>query len=106
MLVGLASLAFKHLSVQLLELISLLNTELLEVVSLLHRLHKILETHAKRQSAILDKRFKEVITEVPSIPGVDSGVLVTFYGAEVELVSIAAFQEERARKSSPLWCIG
>ena len=61
---------------------------------------------AKRQSTILDKRFKEVITEVPTIPGVDSGVLVTFYGAEVELVSIAAFQEERARKSSPPWCIG
>ena len=56
--------------------------------------------HAKRQSAILDKRFKEVITEVPSIPGVDSGVLVTFYGAEVELVSIATFKEERARKPS------
>ena len=100
------SLAFQYLSVQLLEFISLLNTELLEVVSLLHGLHKILEMHAKRQSTILDKGFKEVITEVPTIPGVDSGVLVTFYGAEVELVSFAAFQEERARNSSVLWSIG
>ena len=41
---------------------------------------------------------------MPTIPGVDSGVLITFYGAEVELVSIAAFQEERARKSF-IWCI-
>ena len=90
-LVSQTRLALKHLILKLYDFLSLLNTELLEVVFLLHRLHKILETHAKRQSTILDKRFREVITEVPSIPGVESGVLVTFYGAEVELVPIATF---------------
>ena len=84
----------KQLIILLVKCIFLLNTEFPEVVSLLHRIHKILETHAKRQSTILDKRFEKVITKVPSIPGVDSGVLVTFYGAEVELISIATFQEK------------
>ena len=95
-----------HLNPLLLETVFLLNTELLEVISFLHGIHELPETHTKRQSAILSESLKEVFAEVPTIPGVDGRALLSLNCAEVEFVSIAAFQEERARDSTKLWGIG
>ena len=66
-------------------------------IPLFHRCHELINIHLKRQSTEILKGIKEVFAKEPSIPGVHSRAFLLLHSAEVELIAISTFEEERAR---------
>ena len=66
-------------------------------ISLLYCVHKFLDIHLNGKFAVCVESAEEIFAEEPAVPWVHSSAFLLLDDAEVELIAITTFQEERAR---------
>ena len=66
-------------------------------ISLLYCVHKFLDIHLNGKFAVCVESAEEIFAKEPAVPGVDGCTFLLLDDAEVELIAITTFQEERAR---------
>jgi hypothetical protein len=68
----------------------------LQHITLFHFGHELINIHFKRQFTVFLERIDKVLAKEPAIPRVYGCAFFLIYDAEVELIAISTFQEERA----------